>query len=46
MKTEKEIKKKLVQVRSNKSQAKNHGTDETYRVNCKAEKLLLWVLHG
>ena len=44
MKTEKEIKKRLMSIRGSKSIAKLHCTDESYRINCKAEKLLKWVL--
>ena len=44
MKTEKEIKKKLAQIRYNKNQAKRKGANEPYIVNCKLEKLFKWVL--
>lgn len=44
MKTEKQIKTRLYSVNVAKAIAMRKGTDETYRVNCKAEKLLKWVL--
>lgn len=44
MKTEKEIKEKLIKVQQGKSVAKKHGTDESYRTWCKAEKILKWIL--
>ena len=46
MRTEKEIKWKLRKALQSKATAKASGTDESYRIWCKAEKLLRWILES
>lgn len=46
MKSKKEIKNKLAQIKRNKIQAKRKGANEAYIVNCKLEKLFEWVLEN